>query len=151
VFSTARIAIVGSVIVALLGALWYVSGLRADLERSQQNVRTLKDSIEQQAEVIDRIQQDQREIIDARNDLRRIVRDQNQEIEDLRSRFNESADGSERDLGRIALEKPGLVENIVNDGSADAIRCMELASGAEPTQEEIDANVFADCNLSSSP
>jgi hypothetical protein len=50
------------------------------------------------------------------------------------------------------MAKPSLVENIINKGSANAIRCMELASGAELTQEEIDdENTVSDCNIDSTP
>lgn len=150
-FSTAKLAIVGGIIVTLVGAFWYVSGLRADLERSQQNVRTLEQSVQQQVELIDQMQQDQADILAARDEMREIVDQQREQLDDLRSRFNESANGSDRDFGEIALAKPNLVENIINSASADAIRCMELASGAELTQEEIDANTMSECNIGSTP
>jgi len=151
-FSTAKLAIVGGIVFTLVGAFWYVSGLQADLARSQENVRTLQNSVEKQVELIDQMREDQKEIIAARDEMREMVNSQREEIDDLRSRFNESADGSERDFGKIALSKPGLIENIINRGSADAIRCMELASGAELTQEEIDdENTLSDCNIDSSP
>lgn len=153
-FSTAKLAIVGSIVVSLLGAFWYVSGLRADLERSQQNVRTLENSVQQQVELIDSMQKDQQEILAARDEMREMVNRQRDEIDDLRSTFNESADGSERDFGRIAIAKPGLVENIINNASAKALRCMELASGAQLTQEEIEDNdksIMSECGIDTSP
>jgi hypothetical protein len=140
-FSTVKLAIVGGIVFAFVGAFWYVSGLQADLARSQENVRTLQDSVE-----------DQEDIMAARDEMRELVNRQGEQLDDLRSKFNESADGSERDFGKIAMAKPGLVENIINKGSADAIRCMELASGAELSQEEIDdENIRSDCNIDSSP
>lgn len=150
-FSTAKLAIVGGIVVTLVGAFWYVSGLRADLERSQQNVRTLQESVQEQVELIDQMQQDQADILEARDELRGIIDQQREQLDDLQSKFNESANGSDRDFGEIALAKPGLVENIINRASVEAIRCMEIASGAELTQEEIDANTLSDCNIGSTP
>lgn len=37
---------------------------------------------------------------------------------------------SKHDLGLLALAKPGRVEKIVNDGTADTLRMRECASGA---------------------
>ena len=149
--STLRLSIVGGLILILAGAFWYVTGLRADLERSQQNVETLEQSVQEQTRLIDQMQRDQQEILDAREEMENLVRRQSSEIDELRSRFDKSADGTERDFGRIAVAKPNLVENIINNGSAEAIRCMEIASGAEPTQEEIDADIRSRCSLDSSP
>jgi len=151
-FSTAKLAIVGGIVFTFVGAFWYVSGLQADLARSQENVRTLQDSVEEQVELIDQMQRDQQDIMAARDEMRELVNQQSEQLDELRSRFNESADGSERDFGKIAMAKPSLVENIINKGSANAIRCMELASGAELTQEEIDnENTVSDCNIDSTP
>jgi len=151
-FSTAKLAIVGGIVFAIAGAFWYVSGLQADLARSQENVRTLQGSVEEQVELIDQMQRDQQDIMAARDEMRELVNQQSEQLDELRSRFNESADGSERDFGKIAMAKPSLLENIINKGSANAIRCMELASGAELTQEEIDnENTVSDCNIDSTP
>ena len=150
-FSTAKLAIIGILIISLGGSFWYVSGLRADLQRSQQNVETLKESVERQNSLINQMQSDQKEIAAARKDTIETLNEQRDEINRLRAQFNESADGSERDFGAIALQKPGLVENIINDASTNALRCVEIASGAEPTQEEKDAGIIDDCGFDSLP
>jgi len=150
-FSTAKLAIIGAIFFTVVGAFWYVSGLQSDLATSQENVRTLQDSVQEQVELIDQMQRDQKDIMAARDEMREMVNRQREEIDSLRTQFSESADGSERDFGKLALSKPSLIENIINKGSASAIRCMELASGAEPTQEEIDENIMSDCDIGSSP
>lgn len=128
-----------------------MSGLQADLARSQANVETLKNSVEEQVELIDQMQRDQQEIMAARDEMREMVNQQREELDNLQSKFNESADGSERDFGELAVSKPGLIENIINKGSATALRCMEIASGSELTEEEINADFITECNFSSSP
>jgi hypothetical protein len=150
-FSTAKLAMGGIILAMIISAFWYVSGLRADLERSQQNVSTLKDSVDQQTEVITRMQEDQRAIAESREEIRDLVTSQRDEIEGLRSRFTESADGSARDIGKLGNAKPGLVENIVNNASSNAIRCLEIASGTELTEEELNEGRNSECTFDTSP
>jgi DNA anti-recombination protein RmuC len=133
-FSTAKMAIAGGILVIVIGAFWYVSGLRADLERSQQNVDTLETAVNDQVRVIEQMQQDQKEITESREEIRELIDQQRRTIDDLRSRFNESADGSERDFGKLALSKPGLVENII-----------------ELTEEEKNAGSNSECDFDSLP
>lgn len=40
---------------------------------------------------------------------------------------------SKHDLGALARSKPGLVENRVNAGTADAFRLLEQSTGRDPT------------------
>ena len=47
-------------------------------------------------------------------------------------RFNKN----NRDFGKLALEKTGAIERIINKGGDAASRCIEIASGAELTEEE---------------
>lgn len=45
----------------------------------------------------------------------------------------------EHDLGYLASEKPGLVENIINNASDNAARCFEIMSGSPLTETEKNA------------
>ena len=44
-----------------------------------------------------------------------------------------------RDIGKLAIERTEAIERIINKGSENAKRCVELASGAEHTEEELKA------------
>lgn len=52
---------------------------------------------------------------------------------ELQARFERN------DLKKLAIGKPELVENIVNNASDKAIRCFELLSGAQFTEQELNA------------
>ena len=138
-FGSAKLIIISGLLMSGVGAFWYVSGLQADLQTAQENTRTLERSVNEQQQVITQMREDQEQIAESRDRLEQIVNTQRNELDSLRSTFNTSANGSDRDFGEIALSKPGLVENLINKGTVAAIRCMELASGAELTQEEQDA------------
>ena len=43
------------------------------------------------------------------------------------------------DLGQLAYNKPGLVVKIINKASANANRCIEIATGSPLTEDEINA------------
>lgn len=45
-------------------------------------------------------------------------------------------DGSERDFGKIAAAKSKMVENLINKGTDQAFRCIEIASGDKITPGE---------------
>jgi hypothetical protein len=57
----------------------------------------------------------------------------------LRDRFNANAKGEKRDWGKAAAEKPAQVERAVNRGTVNALRCLEIASGAPLTEAEKNA------------
>ena len=50
------------------------------------------------------------------------------------------------DIGFLAENKPELIERIINRGTANAFRCMELLSGAELTEQERNADNGTDFN-----
>jgi len=49
-------------------------------------------------------------------------------------------------VGKLAIEKTAPVERIFNKGSDNAIRCIELASGAPHTEEELKATKKSEIN-----
>lgn len=128
--------IIGLIIVTVASAFWYVSGLRADLQQSQANVQELESAVNEQQNVIETILKEQAEIREYRNELNDVITEQRSELADLKTRFEKNSAGDDRDIGSLAYNKPALVENIINDATAEAARCMEIASGAELTQEE---------------
>lgn len=66
-----------------------------------------------------------------------VIRSQNLELRERLGRH---------DIGALAASKPALVENIINNASNDAIRCMELLSGSPLTEKEKGAKNENDFN-----
>ncbi len=50
------------------------------------------------------------------------------------------------DLGTWAQEDPVLTNYVVNDNSDDLLRCLEIATGAELTEEEQEAELPEEFN-----
>lgn len=145
-FGKLNILALSAAVIALTGAFWYVSGLRADLIQERINTQLLENSIEEQRRVIDRMIQDMEDIHKINSDLADEAERQRQEVRNLADRLNVTATGQSRDFGLLAAQRPAAIQRLVNRGTANAMRCLELASGAEHTQAELDATLSSEIN-----
>ena len=64
------------------------------------------------------------------------------DLENLDKRFNKK----NRDVGKLAIAKPDAIQRITNKGSANATRCIEIASGSPLTEEEKNATKKSEIN-----
>lgn len=134
------------VILILASGAWYVMNLKADLAVSEINNRTLQDGIREQQDLMARMQQDIRTIQETNQRLHTLNEEQRREVDALSKKFSQDAKGQPRDFGALAAEKPELVERLVNRGTKNAMRCLEIASGAPRTEAELAAKTSAEIN-----
>ena len=134
-------AIVYLVIVGVIaGGLWYVMNIKADLATSEANNQKLQDAAAAQGELIESMQRDIAQIQETNKQLAEQNEKQKQDVTILSSKF------SKRDLGALAAEKPAVVEKLVNSGTANVMRCLELASGASLNEKERNAKTPTEAN-----
>ena len=133
---------VAALVIVILFAIgfWWITGLRADLATSQANTEKLNAAIQQQEAAIARMKEEQEKIREITNAVNDQVNKQNNDVNALRDRFNNNAKGERRDWGKTAAEKPAQVERAVNRGTINALRCLEIASGAPLTEAEKNAS-----------
>lgn len=136
--NTRAIAISGAVL-AVVAAAWYVTGLRADLAVSQANEAKLRAGVAEQAKLLQRMQRDLAQQKKIYQDLDAIAKQTQREVASLEERFRRSANGDARDIGALAVARPDSIERIINNGSMQAARCFELATGDSLTKEEKNA------------
>lgn len=134
------------ILIVIAGAGWWITGLRADLAVRENNERQLSDAIKQQQEAMRQLQQDQARIAQANAELNGVIRMQNRDMDDLRSRFNTNARGEQRNFGATAAAKPQSAERAVNRGTTNAYRCLEIASGSPLTDAEKSAKTPQEIN-----
>ena len=140
-------AVVALVIVlVVVFGLWYVTGLRADLAVSQENEKKMFAAVEQQQETIAQIQAEQRQISKLNLELSDTIKKQNKDLQSLNDRFTTSANGQPRDFGAMAAAKPKSIERAINTGTINAMRCLEIASGAPLTEKEKNAKLPSEIN-----
>jgi hypothetical protein len=135
-----------AIVVIIAGGIWYVTGLRADLAMSEMNNQRLQEGIAAQQRVMEQMRQDIAQIQLINKQLSEEAERQKQELRNLTDKFNVNAKGEARDFGAIAAARPGVVERLINRGTANAIRCLELASGAPHTEEELAARLTSETN-----
>ena len=130
------------IISAIAGAGMYVMKLRSDNAVLKANQIELERSIESQQELLQQQKEDFEEILESNKQLNVLINSLKKDLEDLDKRFNKGG----RDVGKIGVEKPELLEKIINNGANNAARCIELASGAPHTEEELKATKKSEIN-----
>ena len=129
-------------ILGVAGAGVYVMKLRADNATLKANQIELEKGIEEQAKVLEQAKQDFQAIMESNKKLNDLVQTFKKDLQDLDKRFTKK----NRDIGKLAIERTKAIERIINKGSANAARCVELASGAEHTEEELKATKKSEIN-----
>ena len=141
-FGYIRVIFTLMIISAIAGAGMYVMKLRSDNAVLKANQIELERSIESQQELLQQQKEDFEEILESNKQLNVLINSLKKDLEDLDKRFNKGG----RDVGKIGVEKPKLLEKIINNGANNAARCIELASGAPHTEEELKATKKSEIN-----
>ena len=128
------------VAVLFLGGLWYVSEIKADLAISRENGKKLENAIEQQKEAMASLQADiekQQKINAELNVQAQLAAKDVKVLQDKLKDMN---------LSKVAVAKPASIERAINRGSVNAVRCVELASGAPLNEREKNAKTPKEFN-----
>ena len=142
-----KIAIVAIMLAGGAGAFIYVKTLQADLAMSEANNAKLEQSVESQKAVIEQQLKDTKAIRVAIVEQETLNKRLNESLEDLRDKFHKvNASGKKRDIGALAEDKPRLIERVINTGTRNALRCMEISMGAKLTEKEINATKKSEIN-----
>ena len=128
------------IVVVIAGGVWYVTGLRADLAVSEANSAKLQEGIQQQQALMEQMREDIATIQKTNAELSAQNERQKKDVESLSRKFDK------RDIGALAAEKPEVIEKLVNRGSVNALRCLELASGAPLNDKEKSAKTPTEAN-----
>ena len=141
-FGQLRMIITVIMLIGISGAVIYVQKLRADNAILKENQVKLEQAVSSQQKVIQQQKQDFEDIMKANKQLNTLVQGLKKDFDDLDKRFNKGG----RDLGKIAIERTKVIERIVNKGTENAARCVELASGAPHTEAELKATKKSEIN-----
>jgi len=137
-----RLFLIGILASAVIGAGVYVMKLRSDNAILKVNQIKLESAVAEQQQVITKQKEDFKEILAANQKMNELVGALKKDLDDLDNRFNKGG----RDFGKVAIEKTDAINRIINKGSDNASRCIEIASGAELTEEERNATKKSEIN-----
>ena len=146
-FGTMRMVMVGIMLTGLAGGVAYVYKLKADNAILKENAIKLENAVSSQQAVIDQQKKDFENILQANKELNALKLTLEKELEVLDDKFNKTnASGKKRDIGDLAIAKSKVIEKIINRASDNAVRCVEIAMGAELTEKEINATKKSEIN-----
>ena len=146
-FSSIKIAMVVIMLAGAGGGFMYVKTLKADLEVAKANQAKLEEAVSNQKVVIEQQRKDFTAILTANKELQEKNAVLAKEFKALDERFNKiNGKGEVRDIGKLAIDKDRAVERIINNASKKAMRCVEIAMGAELTEKEKNATKKSEIN-----
>ena len=134
-FGYIKMAMTMVLIAGIAGAAIYVNKLRSDNAILKANQVELERSIGEQTKLLEQQKKDFDAIMESNKKLNVLINTFKKDLDDLDKRFNKK----KRDIGKLAIERTEAIERNINKGSENAKRCVELASGAEHTEEELKA------------
>jgi hypothetical protein len=146
VFGVVKVLAYLGIVIIIAGGLWYVMNLKAELATSEANNKILENSISEQSQVIEQMRVDIAQIQRINEEVNVELDRQKEEVKNLVNRFNVNAKGESRDIGKIASKKPRAMQRLINRGTVNALRCLEIATGAERTEKEINAKKESEIN-----
>ena len=129
-------------ILGISGAGIYVMKLRADNAILKANQDKLETAITEQNKVLEQQKKDFTAILESNKKLNVLIGTFKKDLEDLDKRFTKK----NRDIGKLAINRTEAIERIINKGGKNAARCIELASGAKHTPEELKATLKSEIN-----
>ena len=137
-----RLFFIGIFISALVGAGGYIFKLQRDNVILKENAVKLESAISEQKQVIENQKKDFEEILDANKKINALINNLKKDLDDLDKRFSKK----DRDIGKLAIERTGAIERVINKGSDNATRCIEIASGSPLTEKEKNATKKSEIN-----
>ena len=137
-----RLFLIGIVATAIAGGGFYVVKLQKDNAILKANAIKLESAVAEQQTLIENQKKDFEEILEANKKMNELVSVLKKDLEDLDKRFNKK----NRDVGKLAIAKTKAIERITNNGSANATRCIEIASGSPLTEAEKNATKKSEIN-----
>ena len=129
-------------VVGLAGGAAYIYKLKADNATLKANQIELEKGIEAQTKLIEQQKVDFDAIMESNKKLNVLITTFKKDLDELDKRFNKG----KRDIGKLAIDRTEAIQRIINKGSAEATRCVELASGAERTELELKATKKSEIN-----
>ena len=137
-----RLFLMGIIISAVIGAGAYVMKLQRDNTILKENAVKLESAISEQKQVIENQKKDFEEILNANKKINELINSLKKDLDDLDKRFTKK----NRDIGKLAIDRTGAIERVINKGADNATRCIEIASGSPLTEEEKNATRKSEIN-----
>ena len=131
-----KVAIAAILFSIISGGYFFIKEQQAQLELAKEVQAKMEGVIEKQNLAMDNIKADVERMGQVQKELSGTISAAEKSTKDLAKKFTEDSEGRERNLAAMAAEKPSVVEEKINRGTKDALRCNELLTGASLTDDE---------------
>ena len=138
-FTSLKIGLVLVMMAGAGGGYLYINKLQKDNATLKVNQIKLESAVEDQKAVIESQAEDFKKIRNTLDKLEEEKAKLEKDKADIAKRLGK------HDIGNLAENKPKLVEKIINGASKSAARCVEIASGAPLTEEELNGTPNREC------
>jgi len=128
------------IVLVVAGGLYYITDLKAALVTSQMNEQKLTEGIEAQNRLLESMKADIAAIQKTNEELRKENEQQKKDVDALAKKFDK------RDLGVFAIANTAKLQELIERGTRNALRCLELATGSPLTEEEKNAPTPLEAN-----
>lgn len=139
-FGAIKIAFVAIIALIVVGGLYHISNLKANLAIAEANTAKLEEGIQAQNNLINQMKADIENIQKMNKQLAEENEKQKKDTDALAKKFDQ------RDFGAFVAAQPVKALAIINRGTANALRCIELASGAPLNEKEKTAKTPTEAN-----
>jgi len=141
-FTNIKLIGIAGIGVLLVLALWHYNSIVTDLENERTLNKELTASLKISNDTIEKIRNDAEEAAK----IHKKVSEQFTVIQLENKKLSSTI--RTHDLAKLASKKPLMIQNIINDGTADSFRCFEILSGSELTEDELNATKPSQINRS---
>lgn len=131
-----KVAIAAILFTIISSGYFFIKEQAAQLELAKEVQAKMESVIEKQGLAMDNMKADMERMGQVQKELSGSISAAEKDNKALAKKFTEDAEGRERNLAAMAAEKPSVVEEKINRGTKDALRCNELLTGAPLTADE---------------
>jgi len=131
-----KLAIALALVSVLSGGVIYVQSLRMSLQVAQENQAKLEGVVSSQKAVMDQTNRDIEKMREINQNLSIEMSVARRDVSDLEKKFREGPGGKPRNISADALRDPQKLQDKINRGTHQALRCNEIATGSPLTEDE---------------
>lgn len=135
-------AVVATLAMSAAGtAYWYYTSSQKHLAENAAAIQSLEIAVNSQEAVIKRQRSDAKLSGEILQELNGKFSESRDAVEQLREKFNKlSILLGENRFEKLSVAKPKVIEKVINKGTRDVIRCIEILSGQPLTNKEKEAD-----------
>jgi hypothetical protein len=137
-----KIAIYAIGFSGIVTGVFYIKALQSEIEAGKIRESKYTETIAAKDAVAEQLKSDLERMNRAQNELNAKLAQAQVSVNDLQKKFTQSANGKPRDLNSLAIRSPNIMQDKINKGTIDALRCNELITGSPLTEEEKSGKVI---------